>query len=175
MRPLRRFESALVKAESFLLVAILSVMVVMSFSQVIMRQFFGTGLLWGDTFLRHLVLWVGFLGAALATAEGKQFSWDIGVNLLKPRPKAAANILAHLATAAISILLTQAAWEFCKEFGKDKLFDIGNTEVPTLVFSIILPIGFGLVCLHTLIKAAYAVAELRDPRSAPKKKEEGAA
>lgn len=157
---LRRLESALVRFESVILVTLLSVMVVMSFSQVIMRQFFGTGLLWGDTFLRHLVLWVGFLGAALATADGKQFAWDMGTNMLKPRAKLIVQVLAHLATAGITGFLVRASWLFLigEKDVKSVLFSIGEHQIPTWTFSIILPAGFGLVLIHTLIKAGLLIS-----------------
>lgn len=173
MRYVKKFESALIRCESFLLVTLLTIMVVMAFSQVIMRQFFGTGILWGDTFLRHLVLWVGFLGAALATAEGKQFAWDMGVTMLKPRPKAAANMLAHLATIIICIFLIRAAWLFCadEKAAGSVLFSMGDIAVPTWAFILILPGGFGLVAIHTLIKGIYAAGEFKNPGSVPEKKE----
>ena len=55
------------KTETVLLIVILTVMILLSFLQVLLRNFFDQGLLWGDIFLRNLVLWVGFLGASLAT------------------------------------------------------------------------------------------------------------
>lgn len=127
----------------------------MSFTQVILRQFFGTGILWGDTFLRHLVLWVGFLGASLATADNKQFAWDTLVAFLKEKPKAVVGLIAHLVTGAITGCLIHASWAFCLEekASESVLFNIGAAAVPSWAFLIILPAGFALVLIHTLVKA----------------------
>ena len=57
------------------MVALLAVMVTLAFAQVILRHF-GLGLLWGETVLKHLVVWTGFLGAALAAASEKHFAWE---------------------------------------------------------------------------------------------------
>ena len=46
-------------------------MIIMAFGQVVLRNFFHTSIEWGDVFLRHLVLWLGFLGAVIATGEGR--------------------------------------------------------------------------------------------------------
>lgn len=153
---LKKIESALVSLESAVLVALLSFMVVMAFSQVVARQLFHTGLLWGDTLLRHLVLWVGFLGAALATADEKHFAWDTLIGMLKDRTRAAFLLCAHLAAGVIVFLLIRASWAYLleeKEGGK-ALFSIGERAVPEWWFAVIIPLGFALILIHLIIKAA---------------------
>ena len=58
MEKLRKAESVLLGLENALLAAILLFLVGGSFLQVLMRQFFGGGILWGDTLLRHLVMMI---------------------------------------------------------------------------------------------------------------------
>ncbi len=137
-------------------------MVTMAFVQVLMRQLFSTSILWGDTFLRHLVLWVGFLGAGLAMADEKHFAFDTGVALLPDRLKPPFHLAARLSCAGISILLTRAAWFFLKD-EKDSasiLFTAGGWAVPGWWFWIILPAGFALISIHSLIKAAQAAQDM---------------
>ena len=62
MKWLRSFDSLLARAETVVLVAFLGSMVVLAFLQVVLRNVFGTGLIWADTLVRHLVLWAGFFG-----------------------------------------------------------------------------------------------------------------
>jgi len=151
---LKKIEAFLVRLESGLLVVLLSLMVIMAFAQVAMRQFFGTGILWGDTFLRHLVLWVGFLGAALATVDEKHFAWDTAVSFLTGHMKTAVMRLAHAATCLITLFLIKASWNFCLEekAAGSVLFNVGGHAVPSWAFSTIIPVGFLLVLIHTLIK-----------------------
>jgi TRAP-type C4-dicarboxylate transport system permease small subunit len=52
-------------------------MVVLSALQILLRNVFGAGVLWIDPLLRYLTLWIGFLGAALAAAEGRHIQIDV--------------------------------------------------------------------------------------------------
>ncbi|MBI4677317.1 MAG: TRAP transporter small permease [Elusimicrobia bacterium] len=155
---LKRVEAALSAMEKASLVVFLSAMVLMSFCQVALRQLFGTGILWGDTLSRHMVLWAGFFGAALAAAEGKHFAWETAVAALKGRAQAWAKALAGLSTAVIAAGLARASWLF---FVDDKaagnvLFTAGDLAVPSWAYSIVYPAGFALLSLHFLIQAALA-------------------
>ena len=78
MKIIAAIEQYLAKLEGAVIITMLSVMVVLAFVQVLLLNIFSFGFLWGDPFLRYLVLWVGFLGAVLATKEEKHF----GVELL---------------------------------------------------------------------------------------------
>ncbi|MCK7524997.1 MAG: TRAP transporter small permease [Ignavibacteriales bacterium] len=62
-------------------------MVLLAFAQVILRNVFGTGLVWGDTIVRHMVLWAGFVGGALASYEGRHISIDALTKFFPPRVK----------------------------------------------------------------------------------------
>lgn len=155
MRHLKRFESGLAFVEKAFLVAFLTVMVLLSFAQVVMRQTMGTGLLWGDTLSRHMVLWVGFLGAALAAAEGKHFAWETAVAALKGKPQAVARTFASLSCVVIAILLARASWMF---FVDDRasgnvLFTVAGHSVPSWAYSMVYPGGFALLALHFFIAA----------------------
>lgn len=162
MERLKKAESYLVRLEGALLVFLLSVMVVLSFAQVLLRQFFETGILWADTFLRHLVLWGGFLGAALASAEGRHFAWEAVVPR-EGRSGAEARLLVQLVTAVVAVFLTKASWIFLMEekASGSVLFYIGETAVPAWIFALILPLGFALVLIHTLMRAACAASDLK--------------
>jgi energy-coupling factor transporter transmembrane protein EcfT len=69
MKILTAINAWIAKIETIIIVIVLAIMILLAFFQVVMRNIFDQGLLWGDIFLRHLVLWVGFLGASLATRE----------------------------------------------------------------------------------------------------------
>lgn len=157
---LRRLEQGLVRLEEAALTLFVLVMVALSFLQVVLRQGFSTGILWADTFLRHLVLWAGFFGAALATASSKNFAFDIAVERLPGGLKGAALALAHLVTGAITALLARASWAFFldERASGAALFTVGSRAVPTWAFAVILPAGFALVALHLVLRIALELA-----------------
>lgn len=133
-----------------MLVAVLLFLVAMSFLQVVLRQFFGGGILWCDTLLRHLVLWVGFLGAARAAAEEKHFAFEAVTEHLPARLHGAAAALARLTAMTVALLLAKASWAFVldERSAGTPLFTAGSLGVPGWPFAAIVPIGFLLVAVH---------------------------
>ncbi len=165
MESVRKAERLLLGAEKGLLVVLLSVMVALSFLQVVLRQAFGLGILWADTFLRHLVLWVGFLGAGLAAADNKHFAWEPAAQKAG-RMGAAMRAAASAAAVAITCALVRASWSFlCDERAAgDVLFQIGSRQIPAWWFSTIIPAGFALIAIHLAVRGLEALGSLRDAR-----------
>ncbi len=164
MESLRKLERWLLSAEKFLLIGLILVIVGLSFLQVVLRGVFSGGFLWADTFLRHIVLWVGFLGAAVAAGENKQFAMDAAARVFKGRVKALLETVAHAFTIAVCAFMARASWEFMmveREFA-GSLFSLGeNIHVPIWYFEIILPVGFVLILLHYAIKLILALMDAR--------------
>lgn len=163
-RALNGIERWLTTAEEGILVVLLLFMVFMSFLQVILRVFFSTGILWADTLLRHLVLWVGFLGACLAASAGRQFAMDASDRVLKGRVKTAVHLLCHAFTAVVCFLLLQASITFFREeYGHGAaLFTVFNRDIPAWTLESVLPLGFALLLVHYLIKTALTLAQAGD-------------
>ena len=66
MKLFKKIDEIIAGLETALITVILSLMIILSFGQVVLRNFFNESILWGDIFLRQMVLWVGFIGASLA-------------------------------------------------------------------------------------------------------------
>ena len=62
--------------EDTALIFSLLVMLCMALLQIVMRNFFESGFLWAESFLRVLVLWVAVLGAMVATRERNHINID---------------------------------------------------------------------------------------------------
>jgi TRAP-type C4-dicarboxylate transport system permease small subunit len=141
-------------------VALLAVMVTLAFAQVILRHF-GLGLLWGETVLKHLVLWTGFLGAALAAANEKHFAWEAAHVGAPARLKPWLRLTANLAGGAITALLLRASWTYFTDdrANPTEIMTIGGIVVQSWVAAAGIPAGFALVLAHLLFKTADAAAE----------------
>lgn len=156
MERLRKAEALILGLENALTVAILAFLVTVSFLQVLLRQIFGGGLLWGDTLTRHLVLWVGFLGAAAASADEKHFAFEALTTRLPAGLRRGAATAARLTGVAVSGLLAKASWSFLLEerSAGNTLFSAAGISVPAWIFASILPMAFSLVALHIALRIA---------------------
>ena len=150
----KTLERWLTLIETSLLVSVLSFMIFLAFFQVILRDFFHSGILWADPLLRHLVIWLGFLGAAFAAAEGKHFAWEMP----KPKNKKLSRVfiaVSNLFGASVSFLLASAARQYEieeKTFGH-ALFKIGSFQFPSWAAAEIIIAGFSLIGVHFLLRA----------------------
>ncbi len=133
----------------FLLVAILIAMVAVTFSQVILRNFFQSGIDWAEVGSRHAVLWIAFLGAMLATRARQHLNIDAMTRLLPRRARNALRVFLDAFAAAICLLLAKAALTFVMEeyaMGGDLFLGIKEWMVQAII-----PFGFAMMALEYCI------------------------
>ena len=150
MSVLKKFDFFLNKFEGALLVLLLAAMVVMAFLQVILRNGFNATILWVDILLRHLVLWTGFLGAALATSSERHINIDAFTRFLSPRVRNVVNTLTSVFAVAMCWFLLDASVTYVKNE-----MIAGSTiyaDIPAWYSALIIPIGFGLLILHFSVR-----------------------
>ena len=152
-----RLLRALALVEDGLLVALLAALVALAAAQIALRNLFDTSLLWADPVVRVMVLWVGMIGAVVATRFDKQISVDAVSRFLPERWKAAARVATDLFTAGVSLALS---WHSARLLLEDRA---GGTtifsSVPLWACELVLPVAFGVIGLRYL---AYAVAHGRN-------------
>jgi C4-dicarboxylate transporter DctQ subunit len=137
------------KLEYVVLVFLLTIMVGLAFLQIFLRIFFATGILWGDPFLRHLVLWIALLGAVTATKEGKHINIDVISRVLPDRGKVAIRALTDLFSTFICLLLIQASLKFIRD--ESQAGTLAFLSIPTWAVAVIFPVAFGLIALRFAI------------------------
>ena len=147
------------KAESALLILLFGVMMVLAFAQVVLREAFSEGFIWADILLRHLVLWIGFLGGALATSNSRHIHIDALAHYVSERTRSMLAILTNLFGAAVCVLLYQASITFIQ--GEVEARSVVFANIPAWYAQIIIPVGFGLhvvhFLLHSILNAATAM------------------
>jgi TRAP-type C4-dicarboxylate transport system permease small subunit len=150
MRVLRAFDRILTRFVTGLLLLFFVMMLGIAALQVLLRLFLHTGIIWGDIAARHMVLWVGFLGAYMATREDKHFHIDVLTRFLHPKLKAWFGAFSDLFAIVICYFMLQASLTFV-EVGMDAdsmLF----LQVPQRAAAIIVPLGFGLIMIQFLLR-----------------------
>ena len=150
IKAIRGMDKIIVRCESFFTMLLLTVMIIFSFLQVILRNFFDTSIIWADILLRQLVLWITFMGAAIATSRSRHIRIDVINRFLPGTSKKAVEIIVNITAIFVCIILAKASYQFVlseKEFG-----DILFLKVPSWTFQIALPLGFTLISLQFLIR-----------------------
>jgi len=147
---LSKIDSTLNKIETTILIALFIGMLLMAFLQVILRNFFSGGIIWGDILLRHLVLWIGFLGAALATSNERHLNIEILKRFLSEKQRYFVSALTNLFAALICYLLFKASLTFIQ-------FEIANENViyaniPSWIAEVIIPVGYVMLVIHFIIR-----------------------
>ncbi|MBT3922675.1 MAG: TRAP transporter small permease [Nitrospina sp.] len=152
MHILKQVDRILEKIEGHLIVLILSLMILLSFGQMLLRNFFDLGIIWGDTLLRQWVLWLGFLGASMAAKQNKHISIEVFSNFLSPYWKQIIKSFTQLAAGIISGFLAWSAWSFMifEKESESVLF----LDLPVWIFQIVLPYSFIVIALRFIISGA---------------------
>lgn len=112
---LYRLDSMLAVVERALLVLLLSGLIGLGFLQMLLRNLFASGLFWADEVLRHVVVWLGMLGASLATREQKHLNFDVLTRWLPPWCQLWCTLLTNLIAVLVCMLLYAAAWRFIQD------------------------------------------------------------
>jgi TRAP-type C4-dicarboxylate transport system permease small subunit len=139
------------RVEDGLLILALLAMIGMAVAQILLRVLFHTGVVWGDEFVRVLVLWPGLLGAVSASRADRHIRIDLASRYLPERFKVWAAAVMQIATALVCGLATWYAVRFVRiefEF-QDRAF----AAVPAWVCELIIPLGFAAISLRYLILA----------------------
>lgn len=155
MKYIHKLDEYLARVETLLVILILSAMILLAFSQIILRNFFATSLSWGDILLRHLVLWIGFLGASLATREGRHINIDVLTRLVSPPVKRITQAIVNLTASIVCFFLLRASIQFLRfeMEGQSELFN----GIPSWVAELIIAIGFGLMMLRFFIQSLNSI------------------
>jgi TRAP-type C4-dicarboxylate transport system permease small subunit len=151
MHWIKKFDDGLGRMEARLIVALLTGMIVLSFFQIIMRNFFHSGISWGDILLRHATLWTGLIGASLATQQSHHLSIEFTSYIIPSRWARSLGILIKLFASAVCVALTFYACDFVRyeqEGGAMLIF-----ETPTWIFQLVIPYSFAMISFRFLLSA----------------------
>jgi TRAP-type C4-dicarboxylate transport system permease small subunit len=145
-----RLDEKISRVEQVFVTILLTMMILMAFFQIVLRNFFNTGISWGDSLVRYLVVWVGFIGAAIATKEDKHINIDVVSRWLTGPQRHYIRLVSHFFSTVICGLLTLAAIKFLRfeaQMGSTAFF-----KLPVWVPEIIIPVTFGLMTLRFTVR-----------------------
>jgi TRAP-type C4-dicarboxylate transport system permease small subunit len=136
-------------AEVLFVALLLLTLVALGATQIFLRNAFNSGLLWADPLMRHIVLWLGACGAALASARLRHISVDALTRVLPRQLEPARRAIVYGATAIVAYLLAVATVRLVID---ERLFgEIAFLSVPTWVAQLILPAAFALITYRSIL------------------------
>jgi TRAP-type C4-dicarboxylate transport system permease small subunit len=147
--PLHRVHSALVKTEDWILVGILCSMLLIAVMQIVLRNFFGFGIIWAETLVRVLVLWTALVGAMVATRQSKHINIDIVTRYLSPKSKSLVNALVNLFTASVCLIVMYYSFAFVAIEYEDGSLAFAN--VPNWLCESIIPVSLLIMGVRYVI------------------------
>ena len=137
--------------ERWLLVAIVLAMVLLPTLEAVVRRVTGSSVPGAAVYTEHLTLWVGFIGAMLATASGHHLALSTVDFLPKGWPRDLARGFGSAVTTLVCAVLAYASLDML-------LLDKGRVDtlaggVPEWWFEIIMPFGFAAMALRGALHA----------------------
>ncbi|MZH46300.1 MAG: TRAP transporter small permease [Nitrospinae bacterium] len=162
MHIIKNIDQFLEKIEGALIVLILSLTILLSFGQMLSRNFFDMGIVWGDTLLRQWVLWLAFLGASKAVRHDKHISIELLSNLPNLFLDRTLKAFTRFSAGIISGFLTWSAWSFML-FEKDAE-SILFLNIPVWIFQAILPYSFLVIAIRFIISGFEILLVQNDSR-----------
>ena len=148
---MRTWAQRLHRAEDGLLVFLLSAMILLAAAQIVLRNFLDSGFVWIDPLLRVLVLWLGLIGATVATRNNKHIRIDLLSKLFSRNSHRLIQSVIGQISAWTCLVI---AW-----FGMDWI-RLDYTEavttfagIPAWTVEIIVPLAFALIGLRYLVRS----------------------
>jgi len=136
------------KCENAALCLSLAALILLPLVEIVLRRFWQTGISGSSSFIQHLTLVAGMLGAGIASREDRLLSLSTVGTFLKSRFRSVASVFSGAVAATVSVLLCIAAIQFLgveKDAGKIIAYGI-----PVWLAELLLPLGFGIMALRVL-------------------------
>jgi TRAP-type C4-dicarboxylate transport system permease small subunit len=136
------FHSTLVLIEKIFIVVMLTTIITLSFGQVLLRNLFSFGLVWIDQVTPVAVMWITFVGAALATEYLQHIKIDVLANLMSSElAKKRIDIIAQTFATVVAITLCYAAVDYIYMIMSDESCTVLE-GIPDWNFKLVIPYCF---------------------------------
>ena len=148
---LLRLYRFLLRFEESLLVIILLCTIIFAVAQIFLRNFFHYGIPWGDSLVRILVLWLGLIGAMIASRNHRHIKIDIISRHLNPANQILMRRFTDIITSSVCFIVAWYAFAFVKIEFQDGMIAFEN--VPVWLTEAIIPFAFITMAARYLLSA----------------------
>ncbi len=135
------------KIEKIFLVIGVSVMVLVVFFDIILRELFDGGFIWAKELAAFLMIWVGFVGASLAAKENKHLVVGIPEKLFPKKVLPYVSLFASVIIFTVTILIAYLGFNYVsetREFGETSLV----LKIPLWIVQIVIPASLVIIAFR---------------------------
>ena len=118
----------------------------MAVVQIVLRNLFDSGIIWGDILVRILVLWIGMTGAVVGSRRGEHINVDLATRYLPDAARLVVGAVVAMLTAAVCGVASYYSFKFVAAeaaFGGTAFAD-----VPVWLCQVIIPFGFAVIAVR---------------------------
>ena len=155
MPHLKKFVRFIHGTENATLFLLFLLLVGLAFSQVLLRNFFDTAIIWADVAIRILVLWITIFGAMVATRQHRHIRIDLVPNWLSGRARDFVRSLYLLIASIVAFVVAFYSFEIIQLEWQYPVMAFAS--IPTWMTQSIIPLGFLVIGLRFFIQGLCAL------------------
>jgi len=130
--------------------ALLIVIVLIVFANVVGRYFFHAPLRWSDEVAQYMFLWLSYLGALAALIRGRHYSVPTLVDMLPSVPRVIVKTISDLIVLLILLVLVWFGWQLVERLSFQTSLTLG---VPVYYAYVALPLTAALMAVVVCVQA----------------------
>ena len=150
----------LLKTETGILVALLLAMILLAVMQIVLRNVFGSGVIWAESFVRITVLWLALVGAMIASRSRQHIAVDAFIIHCSDATQRTIRRITDAFSALICLVVSYYSSVFVYYE-----FDDGGmafSQVPNWLCESIMPVAFFIIGSRFLISAIFGITQAQD-------------
>lgn len=162
---LRRFDGGLGLVEQIVLGVLLGAIVFVGALQALSTKLASHSFEWSFDVIRGGTFAIAMLAAAYASQQGSHIAMDLVTRKAAPRARLAMRVALGLITIFAATMLVWMGLRMVEKFAKEG----GDHTIPAHWLAALVPIGGGLIILHTLIRVVLDVDYLARRKLPPER------
>ena len=153
------------RAEDALLVTLLGAMIGLASTQILLRNLFDSGFVWIDPVLRVLVLWLGLLGATVATRNNRHICIDLLSRYFDGNAQHLLQAAVEQISAWTCLVIAAYGFDWIRLDFADGL--VAFAGIPAWMLEAIVPLSFGVIGLRYLVMSWNSLRQYFRQRNSP--------
>lgn len=140
-------DNYIAKFEKVFLVIGVSVMILVVFLDILLRELFDGGFIWAKELAAFLMIWVGFVGASLAAKENKHLVVGIPEKLFPKKVLPYVSLFASVIVFTVTIFIAYLGFNYVsetREFGETSLV----LKIPLWIVQIVIPASLVIIAFR---------------------------